>query len=84
MQQYQHGKASVVVVQSGNEKVGLLVGQLFGEMQAVIKPLGLVFQGLQGFTGFTILGSGALALILDIPMLIKGVTKQERKRFNQA
>ena len=84
MQQYQHGKASVVVVQSGNEKVGLLVGQLFGEMQAVIKPLGLVFQGLQGFTGFTILGSGALALILDIPMLIKGVAKQERKRFNQA
>lgn len=71
-------KPSVVVVESGKYKVGLLVSHLVGEMQAVIKPLGMVFTGLRGFSGFTILGTGATALILDIPMLIHDVIARSK------
>jgi len=40
-----------------------------GEQQAVIKPLGRLFQGIRGVSGSTILGSGRVALILDVPAL---------------
>ena len=72
-------RINVVVVQFTGKKVGLLVDELHGETQAVIKPLGRVFQGVHGFAGFTILGSGHVALIMDIPDLIKTAAKQEQQ-----
>lgn len=69
----------VVVVQFSGMKVGLLVDSLHGEVQAVIKPIGRVFQGLAGFAGFTILGNGRVAMILDIPGLIQDVARREQQ-----
>ncbi|CAK0756762.1 two-component system, chemotaxis family, sensor kinase CheA [Gammaproteobacteria bacterium] len=64
-------RQSVVVVQYGGRKAGLVVDQLLGEFQTVIKPLGEIFRRLSGISGATILGSGEVALILDIPALIQ-------------
>ncbi|RTL31770.1 MAG: hypothetical protein EKK47_06780, partial [Burkholderiales bacterium] len=50
--------------------------QLMGELQTVIKPLGKVFQQIRGISGFTILGSGAVALLLDVPNLLAQVTQE--------
>ncbi|HJW26689.1 MAG TPA: chemotaxis protein CheW, partial [Rhodocyclaceae bacterium] len=50
------------------------------EFQTVIRPLGNVFAGLEGISGFTILGSGQVALILDVPGLVRRVVRQEVRR----
>ncbi len=64
------GRESLVVVRFGRTRAGLVVDHLFGELQTVIKPLGKVFLGLQGISGATVLGSGEIALILDVQGLI--------------
>lgn len=64
-------KENIVVVQYGNHRAGLVVDQLQGELQAVIKPLNTMFQSLQGIGGYTILGSGNVGFILDIPQLVQ-------------
>lgn len=77
---------NIVVVQFGNKKVGLVVDELLGESQAVIKPLGKVFYGMKWITGFTIMGAGNVALIFDVAGLIKEATSREsdRKPSNQS
>jgi len=60
----------VVVVQYGETRAGLVVDKLMGEFQTVIKPLGNLFKHVRGVGGSTILGSGEVALILDVPQLI--------------
>ena len=69
-------RQNVVVVNGGGKRVGLVVDQLMGELQTVIKPLGKVFQQIRGISGFTILGSGAVALLLDVPNLLAQVTQE--------
>ena len=66
-------RENIVVVRSGGVKAGLAVDELLGELQTVIKPLGKLFSYLQGISGSTILGSGEVALILDVPGLVKRV-----------
>lgn len=61
----------VVLVQVGNQKVGFVVDQLIGQEEVVIKPLGAMLQGMPGFAGATITGDGRIALILDVPSLMK-------------
>jgi two-component system chemotaxis sensor kinase CheA len=68
-------RQNVVVVKGGDTHIGLVVDQLMGELQTVIKPLGKVFQNAPGVGGFTILGSGQVALLLDVPNLIRQVTR---------
>ena len=63
-----------MVVQSGAGKAGLIVDRLDGEYQTVIKPLGKLFRNLNGISGSTVLGSGEVALILDVGALVKLVT----------
>ncbi len=70
-------RQNVVVVKYGNKKAGLVVDVLHGDAQAVIKPLGHVFNGLSGFAGFTILGRGQVALIMDVSALIKQAEKRK-------
>lgn len=67
-------RESVVVVQQAGLRAGLVVDQLLGEFQTVIKPPGKVFSSCPGLGGFTILGDGAVALILDIPSLLTQLT----------
>jgi len=73
-------RQSVVVVQYGSQRAGLVVDSLEGELQAVIKPLGQLFRGVKGLAGSTILGNGAVALILDVPDLIHRAAQDERRR----
>jgi len=65
------GKGHVVVVNVGNVQIGLVVDYLIGQEEVVIKPLGALLQGLDGMAGATITGDGKIALILDIPGLMK-------------
>ena len=69
-------RQSLVVVRYGSGKVGLLVDRLLGEHQTVIKPLGKLFAGLEGIAGSTILASGEVALILDVPGLVGRATRR--------
>ncbi|PWV58749.1 chemotaxis protein CheA [Plasticicumulans acidivorans] len=64
-------RASVVVVQCGGRRAGIVVDELFGEFQTVIKPLGPLFAPLRAISGSTILGSGEVALIIDIAALVQ-------------
>ena len=64
-------RRNIIVVSHGRQQAGLIVDHLHGELQTVIKPLGQLFQHLQGIGGSTILGSGQVALILDIPSLFR-------------
>ncbi|MFN4266478.1 MAG: chemotaxis protein CheA [Aquabacterium sp.] len=64
------GRRSLILVRDGMNRVGLIVDRLMGEHQTVIKPLGQVFQQIRGLAGSTILGSGEVALILDVPALL--------------
>lgn len=66
---------NIVVVQYAGQKTGLVVDQLLGEHQTVIKPLGQVFQNLKGISGATILGSGEVAMIIDVPALVDRVAR---------
>ncbi|HZX33424.1 MAG TPA: chemotaxis protein CheA [Rhodocyclaceae bacterium] len=73
-------RENVVVVQYAGHRAGLVVERLMGEFQTVIRPLGEVFNGLQGVSGFTLLGSGRVALILDVIGLVRRVTERESVR----
>jgi len=64
-------RENVVVVQYGDYQMGILVDELFGEFQTVIKPLGDIFANVPGISGGTILGSGDIGLIFDIPKLME-------------
>lgn len=62
-------RENVVVVKAAGQKAGIVVDELLGEFQTVIKPLGHLFRNLRGIGGSTILGSGEVALILDVQAL---------------
>jgi len=62
-------RENVVVIKAAGKKVGIVVDQLLGEFQTVIKPLGQLFRQLRGIAGSTILGSGEVSLILDVQAL---------------
>ncbi len=70
-------RESLVVVRFGRIKAGLVVDELFGEQQTVIKPMGKVFQNIKGISGATVLGSGDIALILDVQGLINLANSQQ-------
>ncbi|WP_032627293.1 chemotaxis protein CheA [Pseudomonas syringae] len=77
-------RQNVVVVRYAEHKAGLVVDDLLGEFQTVIKPLGKLFGALRGISGSTILGSGAVALILDIPALLSQIVQLETRYTAQA
>ncbi|MBA1294204.1 chemotaxis protein CheA [Pseudomonas lurida] len=72
-------RQNVVVVRYAEHKAGLVVDDLLGEFQTVIKPLGKLFGALRGISGSTILGSGAVALILDVPALLNQLVQMEAR-----
>jgi two-component system chemotaxis sensor kinase CheA len=61
----------VVVVQVASQRVCFVVDELLGQEEVVIKPLGAFLHGLAGFAGATITGDGRIALILDVPGLLR-------------
>jgi len=68
-------RQNVMVVHYAGRRAGLVVDELLGECQTVIKPLGVLFARLRGISGSTILASGEVALILDVAALIGEVTR---------
>jgi two-component system chemotaxis sensor kinase CheA len=60
----------IVVVESGNHKIGLHVDDLLAQQQVVIKSLDTNYKRVEGLSGATILGDGTVALILDIAGLL--------------
>ncbi len=77
-------RENVVVVQYGGQKAGFVVDELMGEFQTVIKPLGSVFRHLRGISGSTILGTGEVALILDVPALVQLAVASEGQMTEKA
>ena len=61
----------VVVVQIGTKQLGFVVDALIGQEEVVIKPLDELLQGTPGMAGATITSDGGIALILDVPGLLK-------------
>ena len=61
----------VVIVQIGTKKVGFVVDSLIGQEEVVIKPLDALLQGTPGMAGATITSDGGIALILDVPSMLK-------------
>ena len=81
------GKALIVILQAGERKVGFLVEDILGELEVVSKDLGSHLKKVDYVAGATILGSGEVAIILDVPQLLwrghaeaktkKGVVEEE-------
>jgi two-component system chemotaxis sensor kinase CheA len=70
-------RQNIVVVRHGRQKAGIVVDALNGELQTVIKPLGKMFQRVRAISGSTILGSGEVALILDVPALLQEASEEK-------
>ncbi|MGL5091706.1 MAG: chemotaxis protein CheA [Aeromonas sobria] len=75
--------AFVVMVDYADNRAGIVVDRLIGEVQAVIKPLGELFKSLRYVSGSTILGNGQPALILDVPQLIELARRREQHLLHQ-
>jgi two-component system chemotaxis sensor kinase CheA len=67
----------MVITEVDGGIIGLVVDKVIGEHQTVIKNLGRVFRNAEGISGATILGDGTLALIMDMPKLVRGIVLQE-------
>lgn len=76
-------RQNIVVVQYGTFRAGVVVDRLHGGLQAVIKPLGEIFTHLKGLGGSTVLGSGEVALMLDIPEIIGLAQKKDRRAVHK-
>ncbi|MGI2065076.1 chemotaxis protein CheA [Shewanella sp. MF08487] len=75
---FKHGDKThghVVIVQLGMMQIGFVVDGLIGQEEVVIKPLGAMLQGTPGMAGATITSDGGIALILDVPGLLKHYAK---------
>lgn len=82
LQPKDHSREKIVVVQFGEKRAGIVVDELHGEIQTVVKPMGPIFQALKGIGGSSLLGTGAVALILDIQQLIGFAISREHIRNN--
>lgn len=70
-------RTNIIVVKYAGALMGLVVGELYGENQTVIKPLGRLFKNAPAINGASLLGSGEIALIMDIPALFN-LTRSRR------
>jgi len=77
-------RESIVVVNYAGRRAGLVVDTLLGEFQTVIKPLGRSFQHVRCIGGATILGTGDVALIVDVPALLEQSRRAAVRRERSA
>ncbi|MCG9697132.1 chemotaxis protein CheA [Shewanella sp. Isolate11] len=78
---FKHGdkqQGHVVIVQLGTMQIGFVVDALIGQEEVVIKPLGTLLHGTPGMAGATITSDGGIALILDVPGLLKHYAKNKK------
>ena len=74
------GRFFVVVVKAANGRTGLIVDQLLGRQEVVIKPLEDYLQENSGFSGATILGDGSISLIVNVDELVVMAKERESER----
>ena len=65
------GLVQVIIVNVDGEQYGLIVDEVIGQQQIVIKSLGSIYQSIRGISGATILGSGSVAIILDLQQIVE-------------
>ncbi|WP_027174850.1 chemotaxis protein CheA [Desulfovibrio aminophilus] len=63
----------IVITRVEGSRMGIVVDSVIGEHQTVIKTLGRVYKDVEGISGATIKGDGSIALIIDVPRLVRGV-----------
>lgn len=68
----------IVITTVEGARVGIVVDTVIGEHQTVIKSLGRVYKDVEGISGATIKGDGSIALILDVPSLVRRVVAESR------
>jgi two-component system chemotaxis sensor kinase CheA len=73
----------VVILQLGTQKIGFVVDSLIGQEEVVIKPLDLLLQGTPGMAGATITSDGGIALILDVPSLLKHYARKSKIKLER-
>jgi len=69
-------KGHVVIVQVGNQQIAFVVDRLIGQEEVVIKPLDSLLHGTPGMAGATITSDGGIALIIDIPNMLRFYAKK--------
>ncbi len=74
-------KGHVVIVQVGHQQVGFVVDGLIGQEEVVIKPLDELLKGTPGMAGATITSDGGIALIIDVPNLLKQYAHRQYKNM---
>ena len=67
----------IAIVGVAGERIGLVVDEVIGDLQTVIKPLGNAYLDAELFSGATIMGSGEVALIVDVPNLVRLAQEEE-------
>ena len=75
----QMDRESLIVIQWGAARIGIVVDEPLGEYQTVIKPLSGFLAGIPGLGGATILGDGDMALILDLQGIVELITDEKKK-----
>jgi two-component system chemotaxis sensor kinase CheA len=71
-------KGHVVIVQLGTQQIGFVVDSLIGQEEVVIKPLDQLLHGTPGMAGATITSDGGIALIIDVPSMLKFYAKKSK------
>lgn len=74
----------IVVVEYENNRIGLVVDNVIGEYQAVLKSLGKIYKKQESVSGATILGDGTVALVLDTNKMIDQFSGRKAKKQNVA
>jgi two-component system chemotaxis sensor kinase CheA len=77
-------RQSIVVVRHAGQRAGIVVDALLGEFQTVIKPLGKIFSQVECVSGSSILGTGEVALILDVPAVVGRAVHRSNANNNHA
>jgi chemotaxis protein histidine kinase CheA len=73
----------IVITETNGVRVGFVVDSIVGNYQTVIKDLGKYYEDIEEISGATILGDGSVALILDIPQLMRIAERQELHHENE-
>jgi two-component system, chemotaxis family, sensor kinase CheA len=70
------GREVVVIVQHENGRAGLVVDEILGEAQIVIKPAGPVLRTVPGVTGTVVMGNGSVAMVIDPAAVIRKIERR--------
>ncbi len=73
----------MAAVQTGQYRIGIVVDEILGNIQTVIKPLDPLYRRAEGISGATVMGNGTVALIIDLPELIRCVKADKSKSSNK-